>query len=106
MQESDLFKLIGEPNRYQIFMMLMIDQFCVCDIERFLNLKQANVSKHLKYFKDLALLDFEKDEKWIYYRLSSAFLEEHALLIKYLKTSETYQCFNDALKQFIKGVCN
>ncbi len=100
-----LFKLLAEPNRMAIFIMLMEDEYCVCDIERFLQLKQANVSKHLMAFRKLGLIDGRRDTQWIHYRLSSKVNEAFPLIYPLIQSTTIYKVTLKKLMRFEKNTC-
>jgi len=81
----ELFKLLSDENRLKIFTLLLFKELCICDLETNLNMKQANVSKHMMKFKKLNIVTIRKDAQWVYYRLSEDFTESHQYLIKYIK---------------------
>lgn len=101
----EIFKLFADENRLKIFIMLLHDEYCVCDIERFLDMKQANVSKHLTKFKDLDLLAVRKEQKWIHYAISDPAKKDLNHLIDYIKTQALYLALNIQLDVFEKNIC-
>jgi ArsR family transcriptional regulator len=85
MEKFDVIKLLSDKTRYNILTKLLdFDQLCVCEIEQLLGLKQANTSKHLKRFKELNVVETNRDGNVVYYKLSETFLREHEDLIKYI----------------------
>ena len=85
MDRFDVIKLLSDKNRYNIFMKLLdFDRLCVCEIEELLGLKQANTSKHLKYFKEFGIVDTVREKNIIYYSLKSDFIKENEEIIKYI----------------------
>jgi len=102
---ESMFKLLSDSNRLAMFIMLMDDEYCVCDIERFLQLKQANVSKHLRAFRALDLLEGRKEHKWTHYTLSSRARREHEKLFEYVRSSTMYASMKKKLQTFEKDSC-
>lgn len=85
MEKFDVIKLLSDQTRYNIFTKLLdFDQLCVCEIEQLLGLKQANTSKHLKKFKDIGIVETNRDGNIVYYKLTDSFLTEHEDFIKYI----------------------
>lgn len=85
MEKSELFKLLADKTRYNIFIKLLdFDRLCVCEIEELLGLKQANTSKHLKKFKELDIVETVREGNTIYYRFTEEFLSKNENLIKYI----------------------
>jgi ArsR family transcriptional regulator, arsenate/arsenite/antimonite-responsive transcriptional repressor len=85
MVEVDLFKLLSDENRFKIFVLLMNKEACICDLEAVLNLKQANVSKHMMKFRELNVVKVRKDAQWVYYRISEEFIRSNQLLVSYIE---------------------
>lgn len=74
----EIFKLLGEDNRYRIFTYLaQHGESCVCDLESLLDLKQANLSKHLKKMKEAGILSSEHKGNFVHYQISESFKSEH-----------------------------
>jgi ArsR family transcriptional regulator len=66
----ELFKVLSEPNRVRILMMLLHKPLCVCEITSILELSTATVSNHLSYLRKEGFIEAEKDGKWINYRIT------------------------------------
>jgi ArsR family transcriptional regulator len=69
-------KLLAEPNRLRILILLTQGELCVCDIEAALGLQQNLVSHHLQALKRAGLLRDRREGKWIYYRIEPQTLGE------------------------------
>jgi ArsR family transcriptional regulator len=67
----EIFKVLSEPNRVRILMMLLHKPLCVCEITSVLGLSTATVSNHLSYLRNSGFIEDEKDGKWINYRIST-----------------------------------
>lgn len=102
---NELFKFLSDENRLNILVMLLIDDYCVCDMERFLGLKQANISKHLMGLRKANIVTTNKEFMWVHYSIHKSFIENNGLLIDYLKETALYQYFVSELKTFQKDVC-
>jgi len=63
----ELFKVLSEPNRVRILMLLLNRSLCVCEITSILNISTATVSSHLSILRKAEFLVDEKDGKWIRY---------------------------------------
>ena len=66
----ELFKVMSEPNRVRILMMLLQKPLCVCEITSILELSTATVSNHLSYLRQNGFIEDEKEGKWINYRIA------------------------------------
>ncbi len=106
MNTTELFKLLSDENRFKIFNMLLVRELCICDIEAFLDLKQANVSKHMIKFKDLDVVETRKEAQWIYYKVSDRFLKSQELFVDYIKELEVFKQTEEALASYkLKKAC-
>ena len=65
----NFLKCIADENRLKILKLLLDGQYCVCQLQQLLGKSQSSVSQHLSYFKELELLNEEKNGKWIYYSI-------------------------------------
>ncbi len=103
---NEVFKLLADKNKLKIFMMLMHDEYCVCDIEKFLSLKQANVSKHLMSFKQYELVEGFRENQWIHYRITNTVKDDHKALYDYLQSTTLYKTIAADLASFEKELCH
>jgi ArsR family transcriptional regulator len=69
-EKIELFKVMSEPNRVRILMMLLQKPLCVCEITSILELSTATVSKHLSYLRNNGFIEDEKEGKWINYGIA------------------------------------
>lgn len=71
--EAQLIKamqLLGDPTRYKIFKMLMVeDEMCVTDIAQELHVTLSAVSQHFRQFELVGLVDKERMGQKICYML-------------------------------------
>ena len=65
----NFLKCIADENRLKILKLLLDGQHCVCQMQELLDKSQSSISQHLSYFKELELLNEEKNGKWIYYSI-------------------------------------
>ena len=85
MEKLDVLKLLSDESRYNIFTKLLeFEGLCISELEGLLGLKQANLSKHMKKFKDLDIVEYTRSKNMIKYSIKSSFLSENIDLIKYL----------------------
>jgi ArsR family transcriptional regulator, arsenate/arsenite/antimonite-responsive transcriptional repressor len=66
---TDTFKLISDPSRIRILMLLDKRELCVCQLTASLGLAQSLVSHNLSNLRRAGFLDVRKDGKMIFYRL-------------------------------------
>ena len=63
------YRVLGDPNRLKIVMVLRNLEMCVCDLAAFTGLSESAVSHQLRRLKDLALVKSRRDGQIIYYSL-------------------------------------
>jgi len=66
-ETAKLLKALSNDNRLTIMVFLNQKELCVCQIEKLLNLSQANVSRHLTVLKHAGLVATRREGLWIYY---------------------------------------
>lgn len=68
-----IFKALSDQTRIRILRLLLSSgkELCVCEITDILGIPQYNISKHLKILENVGLLKSVKDEKWVYYSVTS-----------------------------------
>lgn len=66
----ELFKVMSDPNRVRILMMLLQKPLCVCEITAILGLTTATVSNHLSYLRREGFVEDERERKWVNYRIA------------------------------------
>ncbi len=87
---NNVFKLIGDENRYKILTFLIKNgESCVCNLEELLDIKQANLSKHLNIMKKENLLASKQVGKYVHYSVAESFAKEYKLLIKLIDSKES-----------------
>lgn len=85
MEKLDVIKLLSDESRFNIFVKLLeFEGLCISELEVLLGLKQANLSKHMRKFKDLEIVESSRTKNMIKYKVKSSFLSENIDLIKYL----------------------
>ena len=66
------YRVLGDPNRLKIVMVLRNVEMCVCDLAAFTGLSESAVSHQLRRLKDLALVESRREGQIIYYSLDDA----------------------------------
>lgn len=83
---TEIFKALGDKNRFRIVMMLSLKKLCVCEITEGLGLAVSTVSKHLSILKYAGIIQDEKEGKWVNYFLDTDFLEKHGDILQTIKS--------------------
>ncbi len=68
---AEIFRLLGQPIRIQILLIIGREEACVCHIEALLNIRQATISQHLMVLRDAGLVSTNRDGRNIFYRLAT-----------------------------------
>lgn len=64
-------KAIADENRIRILNLLYKKKdLCVCEIREIIGLSQPTISSHLKILENCGLVDYNKDGKWVNYRIN------------------------------------
>jgi len=66
---AELFRILGQPVRVQILLVIGQGEACVCHLEAYLGLRQAAISQHLMVLRDAGLVTSVRDGRNIFYRL-------------------------------------
>ena len=69
-------KALGDPIRWEILQVLRGREKCVCELLEVFELKQPNLSYHLKILSEAGLLIGRQDGKWNHYKVDEVTLRE------------------------------
>jgi ArsR family transcriptional regulator, arsenate/arsenite/antimonite-responsive transcriptional repressor len=70
--EARFFKALADETRLQILWLLMVkEELCVCDIMGVLGITQSKASRHLRYLFNIGLVTDRREGLWMYYRISA-----------------------------------
>ena len=72
----DMFKILGDENRWKILKILAKKPTCVCKIEASLGLPQNLVSHHLKVLKEAGFIENCRCGKKNFYSLNNKKIKE------------------------------
>jgi ArsR family transcriptional regulator len=76
--DSDVIGLLADPVRAQIVQVLAQGPACVCHLVEDLDLKQPNVSNHVRVLRQAGLITGENRGKFTFYHLNPDALEAAA----------------------------
>lgn len=96
----DVFKLLSDTSRLRILYLLnQNEDICVCEFEYMLELSQPNLSKHLNNMKKIGVVEDEKKDKFVFYRLSKEFLSQFPFVSEALEEAGKFEvCKKDYKK--------
>ncbi len=69
---------LADETRLRIVHLVLNEPLCVCELADILDMPQSSVSSHVQVIKKAGILDSERCEKWIYYRMAPNY--RHLLL--------------------------
>lgn len=76
----EIIKILSDTNRLRILNLLYDRELCVCELEYLLGISQSNLSKHLRLMSSVGFLESRRENKFAYYRIQNAVLDEHSFL--------------------------
>ena len=80
---ADLYKALSDETRLgALALILKHGELCVCYVEAVLEITQSKASRHLRYLKNVGILDDRREGTWVHYRLSRSPTPEAALVVK------------------------
>lgn len=66
-----ILKALADENRIRMLYLLNgRKDLCVCEIREVIGLSQPTISSHLKILESSELITFNKDKKWVNYRMN------------------------------------
>jgi len=96
----EVFKQLSNETRLRLVALLLNHELCVCELEEILNIRQANISKHLIKLKEVGMVDVRREKQRGFYFLTEAFYKQEDLvsfikemIIKEAVLTKDYQAF-------------
>ena len=68
----DIFRMLSDPTRLKIVLLLLEKERCVCEIFGALEMSQPRVSRQLAILKQTKIIRDKRVGKWIFYRIDEA----------------------------------
>ncbi|MFA5112171.1 MAG: metalloregulator ArsR/SmtB family transcription factor [Desulfobaccales bacterium] len=104
--EAQLFKSLADETRLRILWLLMVkEELCVCDIMGVLRITQSKASRHLRYLYHLGWVTDRREGVWMNYRLSitpgSPEDKQLKLLADILHSQPEAQALRNRLEQWL-----
>lgn len=85
------FQNFADQTRIKILSALSIQDLCVNDLSKILEINQTTISHQLKTLKDQGMVDYKRDGKILMYRLKSSSVNEMMLYaLEHLKNASSY----------------
>ncbi|WP_341405166.1 ArsR/SmtB family transcription factor [Luteolibacter soli] len=75
MNPVEICRALGDPVRWRIVRLVARDALCVCELADILGMPQSSVSSHVQVIRRSGLLESEKCEKWMYFRVKAEFIK-------------------------------
>lgn len=89
---SEIFKALGDESRIRILNLIyQNDEMCISDLELILDYTQTKTSRHLIYLKNAEILDYRKQDQWVYYFINPAYIDIIAQLFTFLENDSLLQ---------------
>lgn len=71
LENTKVFKALGDPKRAMIVDMLSCGEMCACNILEKFELSQSTLSHHMKLLRECGLVKAREEGKWTYYSLDA-----------------------------------
>ena len=105
---TDIFKALGDETRLRIFLLLVKDELCVCELVDILKMEQSRISHNLKILKNAGLINCKREGKWMIYYIKSE-AEEYLVIIALKKeaflSEEDKKAFEECKSANIRQAC-
>lgn len=66
---AEIFKALGDPTRIRILHALSLEELCVCDLAKVLEMNQSAISHQLRVLRNLRVVKYRKEGKMVFYSL-------------------------------------
>jgi len=67
---TTITKALSDENRVRALLALKNHELCLCQITELLGLATSTVSKHMSILKQAKLIQYRKEGRWMFYRLT------------------------------------
>lgn len=74
-----IFKALSDEMRLNIFLYLLQEELCVCELTEILKIEQSRISHQLKILKEAGLVICERKGKWIIYTVNPKIKDSNLL---------------------------
>ena len=73
---SETFKVLSDPTRLRIVLVLSREELCVCDIAALLSMTDSAISHQLRMLRSLRLVKYRRNGRMAYYSLDDEHIED------------------------------
>ena len=80
-------RALADRTRWRIIHLVFGRALCVCELADVLKIPQSTLSSHLRVIQRADLLDCERREKWLYYRVKADFQPLLRTLFRHFETT-------------------
>ncbi|MEJ2355266.1 MAG: metalloregulator ArsR/SmtB family transcription factor, partial [candidate division WOR-3 bacterium] len=70
---------LSDMTRLKIYLLLLEDELCVCELENILDIEQSRISHGLRVLREADLVDSQREGKWIIYSADSGTAESEII---------------------------
>ena len=91
LENTKIFKALGDPKRAMIVDMLSCGELCACNILEKFDISQSTMSHHMKLLRECGLVKAREEGKWTYYSLDADVSKKAAQFLRAI-TSEKEAC--------------
>ncbi|NLX99934.1 MAG: winged helix-turn-helix transcriptional regulator [Rhodopirellula sp.] len=76
LENTKVFKALGDPKRAMIVDMLSCGEMCACKILEKFEMSQSTLSHHMKLLRECGLVKAREEGKWTYYSLDAEAIQK------------------------------
>jgi len=73
---TETFKVLNDPTRLRIVLVLLKEELCVFDIAELVGISESAVSHQMRMLKTLRLVKQRKEGKMVFYSLEDEHIED------------------------------
>ncbi len=98
-----IYKCLCDQTRLRLVHLLTQGPLCVCHLQSILGAPQVAVSKHLAYLRERGVVESQRHEQWMIYRLPNKPQPELEMQLRCLQDCvQTHLVFREDLKKLKK----
>lgn len=86
----NLFKVLSDQTRLRLIVLLHKEELCVCELVGVLDESQPKISKSLAKLRDLNLVEDERIERFVFYKLKKDNENLNTILDKIMENIHQY----------------